>query len=358
MKKSARVVSQRMSHGLAVVRKTLIQLPQEHRFFRNVCSLTVTLLFVTALTSVVVHAQIENYPAKPLRMIVPMAAGSPMDVPARLIAQVFQETTGQALIIENRAGAGGTIGTDFVAKAPRDGYIALFSSCALTSNVYHYKNRTYDPITDLAPVTLVDETYGNLLLVHPSVPVHTIKDFIALAKARPGKLNYASAGVGSTSHTNAALFTLAADIHLMHVPYKGTSIAMRDLVGGQVELMFGSATSADPHIKAGRLRALGIGGPIRQPMLAEVPTFQEAGLSGYAETCWHGILFPAGVPAEVTRRVHTVVSKALAMPEVRKRLIDNSLIPRGAPPEEFAEFLVKNLAHAANVAKKTGVVPQ
>ncbi len=303
-------------------------------------------------------AQVTAYPVKPVRVIVPMAAGSPMEVPLRLIAQVFSETTGQSFVIDNRPGAGGTIGTDAVAKAPRDGYTALFFSCAYTSNVYHYKKLPYNPVADFVPITLVDETYGNLLLVHPSVPARSVKEFIALAKARPGQLNYASAGVGSTSHTNAALFTLAAGIQLTHVPYKGTSVAMNDLVGGQVELMFGSATTAAPHVKAGRLLALGIGGPIRQPLLPDVPTFHEAGLAGFAETCWHGMWFPAGAPADITRRMNGIVVKALAVSEVRRRMAENGFIPKGSSPEEFAEFLVKNLAHAASVAQKIGVKPQ
>jgi len=304
------------------------------------------------------QAQVATYPAKPVRVIVPMAAGSPMEVPLRAIGQVFSETTGQSFVIDNRPGAGGTIGTEAVAKAPRDGYTALFFSCAYSSNVYHYKKLPYNPVADFVPISLVDETYGNLLLVHPSVPARSIKEFIALAKARPSQLNYASAGVGSTSHTNAALFTLAAGIQLTHVPYKGTSVAMNDLVGGQVELMFGSATTAAPHIKSGRLHALGIGGPIRQPLLPDVPTFHEAGLTGFSETCWHGMWFPAGVPADVTRRMSSIVTKAVALPEVRKRMEENGFVPKGTSPEEFADFLAKNLVHAASVAQKTGVKPQ
>ena len=315
-------------------------------------------VLVAGALATVAQAQVTAYPAKPVRVIVPMAAGSPMEVPLRAVGQVFLETTGQSLVIDNRPGAGGTIGTDAVAKAPRDGYTALFFSCAFTSNAYHYKKLPYDPVADFVPITLVDETYGNLLLVHPSVPARSVKEFIAFAKARPGQLNYASAGVGSTSHTNAALFTLAAGIKLTHVPYKGTSIAMNDLVGWQVELMFGSATTAAPYVRAGRLHALGIGGPIRQPQLPDVPTFHEAGLPGFSETCWHGMWFPAGVPADITRRMSAMVAKAIALPEVRRRMAENGFVPKGSSPEEFAEFLAKNLEHAASVAQKTGVKPQ
>ena len=335
-------------------------LRRRHRIGRccTGCRIAAAFVMLACTLATAVDAQVPAYPVKPVRVIVPMAAGSPMEVPLRLIAQIFSDTTGQSFVIDNRPGAGGTIGTDAVAKAPRDGYTALFFSCAYTSNVYHYKKLPYNPTADLVPITLVDETYGNLLLVHPSVPARSVKEFITLAKARPGDLNYASAGVGSTSHTNAALFALAAGIELTHVPYKGTSVAMIDLVSGQVELMFGSATTAAPHIKAGRLRALGIGGSVRQPLLADVPTFHEAGLTGFAETCWHGMWFPAGVPAEIVRRMHAEVVKALAVPEVRKYFAENFLFPVGSSPEEFTEFIRKDIELQASIVKRIGLEPE
>ncbi|MBI2227054.1 MAG: tripartite tricarboxylate transporter substrate binding protein [Betaproteobacteria bacterium] len=313
---------------------------------------------VAAALPAVADAQTAGYPAKPVRMIVPFSAGSPIELPARAIGQRLAETMGQQFVVENRTGASGTIGTEAAAKAPPDGYTLLFTNCSHGANPSFFKKLPYDTVADFAPITQTNGTYGNLLVVHPSVPARSVKEFIALAKARPGQLHYASAGVGSPPHVAAALFAAMAGINLTHVPYRGTAATVNDVVGGHIEVMLMSPITATGFVKSGRLRALGISGPVRSPWLPDVPTILETGLTGYDVTCWHGMWFPAGTPAEIVRRVHAEVVKALAVPEVRKHIVDNGLRPLGSSPEEFAEFLRKDIARQASIAKKIGIQPQ
>jgi tripartite-type tricarboxylate transporter receptor subunit TctC len=303
-------------------------------------------------------AQPAGYPAKPIRVITPCAAGGPVEVLARVVTQRLVETMGQPFVIENRGGASGTIGTDFVAKAPRDGYTLMFNNCSFSSNASYYKKLPYDSIADFAPITQIDVTSGNLLVVHPSVPVRSIKEFIALAKARPNQLKYASAGVGSPQHVTGALFAAMAGIQLTHVPYKGNPPAFSDVVGGHVELIFVTPSVSRPYIEAGRLRALGIAGPRRLPTMPDVPTFDQGGLTGYDYTCYHGMWFPAGVPAEIVRRVNAEAVKAIATPEVRKYLAESDYFPTGTSPEQFTEFLRNDIARQAVIAKTVGIQPQ
>jgi tripartite-type tricarboxylate transporter receptor subunit TctC len=314
--------------------------------------------FVALALSAAATAQPAGYPNRPLRVVVPFPAGGPIDVPARLVAQRLSETMGQQFVIDNRAGASGRIGTEFVAKAPRDGYTLLFTHSSHTSNVSQFRKLPYDSVADFAPITQVNRTSGNVLVVHPSVPARTVKELIALAKARPGELNYASAGVGSPPHVGAALFVAMAGVQITHVPYKSTVAGLTDVLGGRAELIVSSPSFALPFIKAERLRALGATGPRRIPELPEVPTVQEAGLAGYEFASWHGMWFPAGVPSELVRRVQTEVARALAAPEIRKQFVDGFLIPVGSTPEEFAEFIKKDLVVQADIVKKIGLEPE
>lgn len=303
-------------------------------------------------------AQTDRYPTKPVRVVIPFSPGSPIEVPARAVTQRMIETLGQPFVFDYRTGASGTIGTEAVARAPKDGYTMLITNCSHTANPSYYKKLPYDTVNDFAPVSQINVTYGNLLVVHPSVPARSVKEFIALAKAQPGMIKYASAGIGSPPHVSAALFAAMAGINLLHVPYKGTAVAFNDVLGGHVEAMVASPTTAVPYVQAGRLRALGIGGPRRQPFLPNVPTFNEAGLAGFDLTCYHGIWFPAGTPSEIIRRVNAEVVKAVALPETRKFLADNGLIPVGSSPEEFADFIKKDIAKQAAVVKLIGLEPQ
>ena len=315
-------------------------------------------IIAAAAFPIIASAQPVAYPAKAVRVVVPFTAGSPVEIPARPVAQKLAEYLGQQFLIDNRPGASGTIATELVAKAPRDGYTLLYTNCSHSSNPSHYRKLPYDSVADFSPVTQSNATYGNVLVVHPSVPARSVKEFIALAGGKPGKLNYASAGIGSPPHVTGALFASMARIQLAHVPYKGTSVAFTDVLAGYVEVMFASPPFARPYIQAGRVRALGLGGPRRTPLLPEVPTFHESGLTGFNVTCYHGIWFPAGVPAEIVRRVHAGVVKALAVPEVRKHYEDNAIIPVGSSPEAFAEFVSKDIARAAAIAKQIGLQPQ
>jgi tripartite-type tricarboxylate transporter receptor subunit TctC len=268
------------------------------------------------------------------------------------------ETLGQPFVFDNRPGASGTIGTEAVVKAPRDGYTLLIANCAHSSNAAYYKKLPYDPIEDLAPITQLDVTSGNLLVVHASIPARSVKEFIALAKARPGQLNYASAGIGSPQHVTGALFASMAGIELTHVAYKGNAPALNELLGGHVEVMFVSPSFGRPYAEKGRLRALGIAGPRRLPTMPDVPTFHEAGLTGYDYTCYHGMWFPAGVPGEIVRRMHGEILKALATPSVKKYIAEADYFPVGNSPEEFGAFLRNDIARQASIAKKIGIQPQ
>jgi len=304
------------------------------------------------------NAQLASYPSKPIRVIVPFPAGGPVDIPARLIAPRLSETLGQPIVIENRGGASARIGTEFVAKAPRDGYTLLFNNSSHTANVSQFKKLPYDAVADFVPITLVNLTSGNLLVIHPSVPARSVKELIALAKTHPGTLMYASSGVGAPIHVASALFAAMAGIQLVHVPYKSTVAGLTDVIGGRAEMMVVSPTYALAFIKEGRLRALGITGQRRLPVLPNVPTIHEAGLTGYDFISWHGMWFPAGVPAEVVRRVRAEVAKALAAPEVREQFAENFLFPVGNSPEEFAAFINKDIAAQASIMKKIGLEPE
>lgn len=304
------------------------------------------------------QAQQENWPVKPIRVVIPFSPGTPIEVPTRAVMRKMTETFGQQFVFDYRTGAGGTIGTNIVARSPKDGYTMLANNCSHSANPSFYKKLPYDTQGEFAPVSQINVTYGNLLVVHPSLPPRSVKEFIALAKSRPGEIKYASGGVGSPPHVSAALFAAMSGIQLMHVPYKGTAPAMGDLLGGQMESMVISPTIAVPYLHAGRLRALGLGGPRRQPQVPDVPTFHESGLTGFDMTCYHGLWYPAGTPPELVRRVAGEVAKAVVLSDTRKYLADNGLIPVGSTPEEFAEFLRKDIARQAEIVKRIGLQPQ
>jgi tripartite-type tricarboxylate transporter receptor subunit TctC len=313
---------------------------------------------VSTLFAAAASAQVASYPAKAVRIVVPFTAGSPVEIPARPVAQRLSESLGQQFLIDNRPGASGTIATEAVAKAPKDGYTILMTNCSHSSNPAYYKKLPYDSLNDFQTITQTNVTYGNVLSIHPTVPAKTVKEFIALAKAQPGKLHYASAGIGSPPHVTGALFASMVGINLTHVAYKGTSVAFNDVLGGYVEVMFSSPPFTLPFAKAGRVRVLGIGGPRRSPQFPDVPTFHEAGVTGYEYTCYHGMWVPAGTPPEVVRRIYGEVAKILKQPEVRQLYEDNGIIPVGSTPEEFRQFLEKDIPKMADVANRVGIKPQ
>lgn len=316
--------------------------------------------FVAAVVAVpvVADAQQGGYPNRVIRFVVPFPAGGPVDIPARLIAQRLSETMGQQVLIDNRGGASARIGTEFVAKAPRDGYTLLFNNSGHTANAVQFKKLPYDTVADFTPITQVNVTSGNLMVIHPSVPARNVKELIALAKARPNQLNYASSGVGAPIHVASALFVSMAGIQMMHVPYKSTVAGLTDVLGGRAEMMVVSPTYAIPFVKEGRLRALGISGLRRIPVLPDVPTIQEAGLKGYEFVSWHGMWFPAGVPGDIVRRMQSEVVKALAVPEINKQFLDNLLFPVGSTPEQFTAFIKKDIVTQAAIMKRIGLEPE
>ncbi|MFC4274440.1 tripartite tricarboxylate transporter substrate binding protein [Achromobacter aloeverae] len=316
------------------------------------------LLACGVLPAVPVHAQgpvqAGPYPSAPIRLIVPFAPGGFTDVVARLLGDKLGAALGQPVVVENRVGAGSTIGTDYVAKAPADGYTLVLISTTHVIAPWLYKTLPYDPIKSFAPVAkLVDSPY--VLVTNPQkVPAASVGELIALAKSRPGRLDYASSGNGSSQHLAAALFASMADLQLMHVPYRGSGQALADIMGGQVSMGFLGVTAALPQIRAGRLRALAVTTMQRSPDLPDVPTLDEAGLKGYEATIWLGLLAPAGTPPEVVRRLHDTTDQVMRTEDARKALATAGLTLSLGSSAEFGQLLESESAKWGKVVKQTG----
>lgn len=296
-------------------------------------------LAATIAAFIAAPAFAQVYPAKPIRLIVPFAAGGGNDNVARLVGKRLADSLGQPVVVDNRPGAGGAVGAELAAKAPPDGYTLFLGgvgSHAINPNLH--PKLAYDPIRDFAPVELLAKA-PLILVVHPSVPVHNIAEFIAYARANPGRLNYASNGNGSSSQLAAVMFDSMAGIDMVHVPYKGLAPALADLLSGQVQLMFSSVVAILPHIKAGKLRGLAVTGAKRLASLPELPTIAEAGLPGYEASSWYGILAPAGTPRDIVAKLNAELAKALDQPEVRASLIAEGAEPAGGSPEQFAAHI-------------------
>jgi tripartite-type tricarboxylate transporter receptor subunit TctC len=312
-----------------------------------------TFAFITAATTVTT-ASAQQYPTKPIRMVVPLAAGGPGDVLTRALAQKLAEQTGQSVIVDNRPGANTNVGTEFVAKAAPDGYTLLVSGNPLTTNPALYATLAYDPIRDFAPVTLFGLT-PLLLVVHPSLPVNNTRELIALARSKPGQLHYGSAGNGSALHLAGEMLNTGAQIKLQHVPYKGVTNAFSDLLGGQISIMFPGAPIALPQVKAGKLRALGVTSAKRSAALPDLPPLQEAGLPGYDVSVWYGVLAPAGTPAAVIARLHAELTKIIQLADIRERWASLGAEPLQSTPAEFAAFLKADVVKWAKVVRAAGV---
>jgi tripartite-type tricarboxylate transporter receptor subunit TctC len=284
------------------------------------------------------NAHAQGFPNKPLHIVVPFPPGGGTDVVARTVAPKMQEILGQTVLVENRAGAGGNIGTDFVAKSPADGYTLLVASAATAINNTLAKNLGWDLTRDFAPVVLL-VLNQSLLAVHPSVPATNVRELIALAKARPGQLTFASYGNGSSEHLIGELFKMMAGVDLLHVPYKGAAPAVNDLLGGQVNMLFADVAAILPHVKAGKVRPLGIGSAKRFGGLPDVPTIAEAGVPGFEGGGFLGLVAPAGTPRDAINALNAAALKSLAAPEVNERLNALASPPVGESPEYFARFL-------------------
>jgi tripartite-type tricarboxylate transporter receptor subunit TctC len=297
----------------------------------------------------------QAYPTKAVRLIVPFPPGGGTDFVARSIQPRVAEALGQQIIIDNRAGATGILGTDLGAKAPPDGYtLTMATGATISANMALFPKLPFDPPKDFVPVTLV-ANQPNLLAVHPSLPAKNVRELIAIAKSRAGQLNYASSGNGSSHHLSGELLKMMAGINIVHVPYKGTGPAIMDAVGGHVELIFSGIAAILPQVKSGKLRALGLTKAQRSAILPDLPTIAESGLPGYEVTSWHGMLAPTGTPQAVVVRVRDSVAKALASAEVRERFASQGAETVGSTPEAFAKFLQADIAKIGKLIKAAGI---
>lgn len=295
----------------------------------------------------------QAYPAKPIRLIVPYAAGGGVDTLARLIAPRLAERLGQQIVVDNRGGAGGNIGTELAARAVADGYTMVMGAAALTINVSLYAKLPFDPVRDFTAVSLLAAT-PNIVAVHPSLQVKSMRELIALAKATPRGINYASAGNGTTSHLAAELLKSMAMINLVHVPYKGTTPALIAILSGEVPLMLAPALTVLPHVNNGKLRALAITSRSRSAALADLPTVAESGLPGYEASQWYGVLVPAGTPQEIVDHLNREIASIMRMADVTDRLAREGSIPIGDTPQQFSEYLRDEIVKWAKVVKISG----
>jgi tripartite-type tricarboxylate transporter receptor subunit TctC len=307
------------------------------------------------LCSAALNAQ--GYPTKAVRFIVPVTPGGATDMLTRTLAQRLASSWGQQVLVDNRPGGGSNVGFEVAAQAAADGYTLLMAQPAFTVNVSLYKKLAYDPLRDFSAVTLA-ATGANVLVIHPSVPARTLKDFIALAKAKPGQLNYASSGNGTTGHLAAELLKTTTGISITHIPYKGAGASVTDLLGGHVEIAILSLSSVVPQLKAKRLHALGITSARRSALMPELPTFTEAGLAGFDVTGWYGVVARAGTPKEIISRLHADITQVLSQAELAQTLVSFGLEPAPSnSPEAFSAYLRAEIGKWAKVVKASGAKP-
>ena len=305
--------------------------------------------FVNALS-----AQAQQYPAKPIRLIVPFVAGGSADVLSRVLAQRLTQQYGQQVVVENRPGSGGHVGAEAAARAAPDGYTIVFGTIGIHAAYTIYSKLNYDPSRDLQPVAMYADV-PNILVVHPSVPVKNVKEFIALAKSNPGRLNFGTAGSGSSTHMAGEWFKLYTGVNLTHVPYKGSAQAMQDLLGGQIELMFENLPTAIAQVRAGKIRSLGMTSRERSPSMPEVPTLAETGVPGFEATAWFTIAAPAKVPADIIRKLNADMNAFLKAPEMQQRWIDMGVVPLGGSPADAEKFFVVEREKWGKVIKAAGI---
>ncbi len=306
--------------------------------------------------SAAAHAQV--YPVKPIRMIVAYPPGGGTDIVGRTLAQKLGESLGQSVVVENRGGASGNIGTELAARAAPDGYTILMGNVAPNAiNVSLFKELPFDPVADFAPVSLVAST-PNILVVHPSTRARTVKEVIALAKAKPGAFNFASAGVGSSSHLAGELFRILAGADIVHVPYKGAGPAMVDVLSGQVQLYFATMPAAMPHVKTGKLAPVAVTSARRSQALPDLPTIAESGVPAYEASTWYGVLAPAHTPSAVVARLHGDIAKILADAALHARLADQGFDPVGSSPEEFGAYIKSEILKWGKVIRDAGIRPE
>lgn len=314
----------------------------------------ISIAALAAIAAMCEFASAQSYPARTVRIVVPVAPGGATDIIARVVAQRLTAAWKQQVVVDNRPGGGSNIGFEVASKAAADGYTLLLAQPAFTVNVSLYRKLAYDPMRDFSPVTLA-VTGANVLVIHPSVPARTLKDLIALAKAKPGQLSYASSGNGTTPHLSGELFKSMAGVDIMHVPYKGAAASVTDLMGGHVDMAFVSLSSVVPQLKANRLRGLATTSAQRSALMPDLPTFAEAGLKGYEVYGWYGFLVPAGTPSEIIGHLHADITKALAHPDALHALTGAGLeAVKPNSPEEFGAFLRAEISKWAKVVEISG----
>jgi tripartite-type tricarboxylate transporter receptor subunit TctC len=299
-------------------------------------------------------AQAQTYPSKPIRLILPFPPGAPSDLVGRTIGQKIGEQMGQQLVPDNRAGAGGSVGLAFVAKAPPDGYTLMVTSPAIALTPLLYSNLSYDPLKDFAPVARL-ASIENVVLVHPTVPVRTLKEFVALARVSPGKLNYGSGGPGTTNHLANELLKSLEKINIVHVPYKGATLATTALMGGEVDQVIVSVASVLPLIKAGRVRPLAVLSEQRVATLPNVPTSKEAGYPNFRMSIWYGMMAPANTPREIVTRLHQEIVKAFADPTLRQHMSNAGMDPWLGTPDDMGNLLKSEMARYAKIIESAGI---
>lgn len=312
---------------------------------------------VIAVVLVAGEAAAQNYPTRPVRLVVPSSPGGGTDISARIIAPDLSKLLGQQVVVENRPGAGTMIGGEVVAKAAPDGYTLLMGISTLAINPAIYRKVPYEVLRDFAPITQA-VSLPNVIVGHPSLPAKSVKELVALAKSRPGQLTFSSAGLGTSPHLSMELFLSMSRVKMLHVPYKGSGPAAIDLIAGQVQLMAPNMLTAYPHIKSGRMRAYGVTSPKRSAGAPEIPTIAEAGLPGYEAVQWYGVLAPAATPRAIVTRLHGDIVKVLQQPSVRELLGKDGAEPVGSTPEQFAAFIKDETAKWAKVVKDAGLQPE
>ncbi len=298
--------------------------------------------------------QAQSYPSKPVRVIVPFPPGAGVDIVTRIVTPRLSEQMGQQFVADNRAGAGGIVGAEVAAKAPADGYNLLMGTAGLLTVVPVMSKVSYNVVRDFAPISVV-ASVPSLLVVHPTLPVRTMKELVALARARPGAINYASTGSGTLPHLTAELFRLQTGVNIVHIPYKGSAPAMTDLLGGHVEMFFGNMLSVIPQVRENKLRALVITTAQRSPAAPNIPTVAEAGYPGLEAATWFGLLAPTGTPREAVARLHDETVKALRHPDTQRMLADQGALPIGNTPEQFAATIQSETQKWDKVLKASGV---
>jgi tripartite-type tricarboxylate transporter receptor subunit TctC len=324
--------------------------PPQTRTSTRFTSLVAAVLLAVAAS----HAAAQSYPAGPMRIVVPFTPGGGTDILSRILAQKLNESWGQPVVVDNRPGASGTVGTAFVAKAPGDGLTLLIVPAGYAGNPSLYKKLPYDQNRELAPVSLLAS--GPLVLVvHPSLPAKSVRELIAFARARSGELNYGSPGAGTLPHLSAELFISMNGLKMVHVPYKGAGAAVTDVMAGRVPIYFMNILQSLSLIKAGKLRALGVTTPGRTPIAPEIPSIAEAGLKGFDMTNWYGLLAPAATPREALVKLNAEVARILKLPELKNRLAEDGMTVVAGTPEQFAEFLARETAKFSRVIDAAGI---